>query len=74
MMSISRRSIRPPFVAYNPPFLNSWFLEKKKEKEKNGIVSFRVFFLRRVIVGETDRKESDTIRQECGTRLEIEGN
>lgn len=34
MMSISRRSIRPPFVAYNPPFLNSWFLEKKKEKEK----------------------------------------
>lgn len=27
-----------------------------------------------VIVGETDRKESDTIRQECGTRLEIGGN
>lgn len=45
-------------------FLNSWFLEKE-----NGIVSFR-----RVIVGETDRKESDTIRQECGTRLEIGGN
>lgn len=31
-------------------------------------------FLRRVIVSETGRKESDTIRQECGTRLEIGGN
>lgn len=54
--------------------LESSILEFLEKKEKEDRFLLRFSLLRRVIVGETDRKESDTIRQECGTRLEIEGN
>lgn len=54
--------------------LESSILEFLEKKEKEDRFLLRFSLLRRVIVGETDRKESDTIRQECGTRLEIEEN